>query len=462
MVTAIVLALGGFGAIAIVAALLIRGEGIALDDTAAAMRTIVAAHWQASDAKIMALVRAQRPIAGVRVLTPFAGGLLPEGGGFRPPQDRPNLTDWPPLNGGPPPAPSLGAGPGPPPGARFEAGSLATIIGLRGQPIWLHRGAIFVVPDHGVVNRFLRLFGGTLVVICVVAAGLGCLVARWLAAQALAPLVRVTSELERFASGDFRAHSVRSDEHGELGALIDAYNGAVTQVAAAFTEREQTELHLRLLLGEASHEMRTPLTVISGYLEALEKDVGLDPVGRRRALGTLYVETTRLRRLVERVTCLARLDATPLEERGPVDVLDVLRDTIDQVTAARPGEVSLTADDEYAVVRAQLWELHEAFSNLLDNALKYGAGSPVAVSVAHTDDIVCVRVSDSGPGVSPADRPHLFRHFFRGASVRELAGTGLGLAIVARAAARLGGNIVLEESDPGRRTTFCLTLPAFR
>jgi len=132
------------------------------------------------------------------------------------------------------------------------------------------------------------------------------------------------------------------------------------------------------------------------------------------------------------------------------------------VTAVRGGTVRLTHDADDVVVRAEPWELQEAIGNLVDNALAYGAGSRVEVTIATVDDHVVVRVLDGGPGIGDDDRARLFQHFFRGAAADGTRGSGLGLAIVARAAARLGGRVELESSTRAGGTTFRLDIPIYQ
>ncbi len=156
------------------------------------------------------------------------------------------------------------------------------------------------------------------------------------------PLTAVTRELRRFAAGDFMPSTLQTRDESELGDLVDAYNGAAAQVTAAFSERERTEQHLRLILGEAGHEMRTPLTVISAYLEMLEQE-GPGAVLAPETLQTLRVETRRLRALVERVMSLARMEGSDRSRAELIDVTEVAEDAIAHVTTVQGGDVRLTS-----------------------------------------------------------------------------------------------------------------------
>jgi two-component system, OmpR family, sensor kinase len=416
----------------------IRWTMLSIDEVATATRQIVADNWSQSDARLTELIMQQQRPAGVHVAVRAV----------RPP-------------GLPSPGPTGTGFPGRfrPPGVAPER-SLSSLFGLRTRIIWLHRGDVFIgpeIPIEGLLGIGLGALGIALALTAVISWTIG----RWITQQAILPLTTVTKELRRFAAGDFVPSVLETRDDSELGELVEAYNGAAAQVVAAFSERERTEQHLRLFLGEAGHEMRTPITVISAYLEVLDKsgpdDVSIPP----QTLQTLRSETRRLRELVERVMSLARMEGSDRGRTELVDVVEIAREAIAHVTAAHRGDVRLIAGADDVVVRAEPWTLQEAIGNLVDNAVRYGGGTPVEVSVGLEDDAVVVRVRDRGPGVSEADRAQLFRHFFRGEQSAGTSGSGLGLAIVARAAARLGGEVALDDTAP-RRTTFRLTIPAYQ
>jgi two-component system, OmpR family, sensor kinase len=354
--------------------------------------------------------------------------------------------------GGPPPDGGRGAMP-------LDVGML---FGLRPHVVAIgEHGSVFIAPDLRELRALAQTAAMWFAVAFAVTLIASWLIGRWITAQALAPLVALAAELRRFASGDFTPRAVKASEHGDVGALVEAYNGAAAQVSAAFRERARVEQHMRLFLGEAGHEMRTPLTVISGYLDVLERG-GLENDGvRALALPTMRAETRRLRALVERLMTLARLEGDDHRETEVVDVVSSARDAIAEVKAARGGEIRLRADGDHVAV-AEPAEVYEAIVNLVDNAVKYGAGNPVDVAIASdADGATVVRVTDRGRGIGEADRARLFERFFRGEAANGIEGSGLGLAIVARAAERSHGTVALESSGPGG-TTFRLVFPPYR
>ncbi|MEA2718916.1 MAG: two-component system, OmpR family, sensor kinase [Candidatus Eremiobacteraeota bacterium] len=415
----------------------IRSTMLSIDEVASATRQILASHWEQPDAQLTQLVLEQPRPPGVQIT-------------IRPVRPK----------GLPPPPGTPGRSTTPRPFGRMQERSLASMFGLRARAVWLHEGDVIIgpaIPVEGVLGVGVAALGIGIAIAIAISWSVG----RWITAQAIVPLTTVTKELRRFADGDFVPSVLETSDQSELGELVDAFNGAAAQVVAAFSERERTEQHLRLILGEAGHEMRTPLTVISAYLEVLDKSGPDDITIPPDTLRTLRGETRRLRALVERVMALARMEGSNRERAEIVDVVEIARDAIAHVTAAQSADVRLMSSAEDAVVLAEPWELQEAVGNLVDNAVRYGGGTPVDVSVDAEDDHVVVRVRDRGPGVNDADREQLFRHFFRGEQAAGKPGSGLGLAIVARAATRLGGNVALEDGTP-EHTVFRLTIPAYQ
>jgi signal transduction histidine kinase len=411
----------------------------------------VRANWSRGDDAIVRLVNAQAPPAGVRLTIyrrprrpDFRGGPPPNGPGAPPPGDR----NGPPMTGhdAPPPLRAMG---------------VESLIGVQHRFVPLHDGLVDIAPDDSLRAAFVLyaiVFGSAELLSILASLAIG----RTIAQQAMGPLRTVTSELQRFAAGDFKPSTLETLDRSELGDLIAAYNGAASQVAAAFSERERTERHLRLFLGEAGHEMRTPMTVISAYLDLLAATVKPDALLSPETLLSARAQMRRLRDLVERVMALARMEGNDSGSAELIDVVEVTQEAIASVTAARGGTVRLAHDADDVVVRAETWALQEAIGNLIDNALVYGAGTPVDVAIAVADDAIVVRVRDGGPGIGEADRARLFQHFFRGEAAEGTRGSGLGLAIVARAAVRLGGDVVLEDAGHPGGATFRLTIPIYR
>lgn len=372
------------------------------------------------------------------------------------------------ISPGPPGAAGFGA-PGPPPdggpelremhrqGRGFGLLAFGWLFGVHPEAIPTSDGGIVIVPDLRGVAATATIYLEALALALLVAVVAAWAIARWIAAQAIAPLTEVTDALQRFAAGDFEPRPVATTDRSELGELTDAYNAAAAQVASAFDERHHVEEFMRRFVADAGHELRTPLAVLRAYIEILRKGGVDDPVLRERAFKTLAGEMDRMHELTERLIALARLERPEPPRASRVDLAAVARAAIGVATTVRTGDVNIVAPHPVWVFADEA-EVHEAIGNLVDNALKYARDHRIVVEVREEGGRAIARVRDAGPGIDPEDRAHIFERFYRGQRRGDVAGSGLGLAITARAAERAGGRVVLESAEPGA-TTFALDLP---
>ena len=321
----------------------------------------------------------------------------------------------------------------------------------------LRSDMLVIAIDHVAAWRAARVYLEAVSVAVLLVVLAAWLVARWITKQAIAPLLDVTGRLRQFASGDFTPQTLAFSGRSEIGDVIQAYNGAAAQVAAAFAEREAVEKHMRRFVADASHELRTPLSVIAASHEVLRGSAVDDPLLRERVFANLKKETNRMKALVDRLVALARLERPERPAPEALDVVALIHEVTNAVRVARGGNVTVEAP-ESALAYVDHTDACDALGNLIENALKYGAEGPVRVGVEATSAEITVTVSDRGPGIPPGDRPHLFERFYRGWIGRSYGGSGLGLAIAKRAAERAGGVLELRCGDPGK-TCFALTLP---
>lgn len=415
----------------------------AADDIASAEQSVRAVIAGASPAlsddalRKELLQRARRP--GIVVFSaPRRGGFAP----FAPP---PALGPGAPR----PPAPPVGV-----PGWDMRMLSL-----LEPPPalVPFRHDLLIIAIDHAGTWWALRVYLEAVFVAVLLVVLAAWLIARWITKQAIAPLLDVTGRLRQFASGDFTPQTLNFSGRSEIGDVIQAYNGAAAQVAAAFAEREAVEKHMRRFVADASHELRTPLSVIAASHEVLRNGGVDDPLVRERVFGNLEKETNRMKTLVDRLVALARLEHPERPAPEALDIVALIHDLTTAVRVASGGSVIVEAP-ESALAFVDHTDACDALGNLIENALKYGAEGPVTVGVEAGSEEITVTVSDRGPGIPPGDRPHLFERFYRGWIGRTYGGSGLGLAIAKRAAERAGGVLELRCGEPGK-TCFALILP---
>jgi len=384
------------------------------------------------------------------------------------------FTPRPPMQ--PPGAPGL-AGPPfagrPGDGGRGPAGLLpersnqfgffvAGLLGAHPRRVSFDGGAMLVLVDPANL-LFILLLSLAAIVLAGTLAGLAAWVAgRYIAAEALRPLVEVTHALHRFAARDFTPEPIAVAGRSDFDAVAEAYNAAAVQVDAAFLEHERADERIRQFVADAGHELRTPLTIVLGFTEHVRRVLGTSDGSLGFAFDSIESEGGRMRALIDNLVLLARLDS---EERGFVEPF-ALGDLIVELTAARrplhPGiEIGIELSEDAQIFAAR-GDVREALANVLDNALKYGAGRPVTIVAARLDETrISLVVSDQGPGIDPAQREAIFERFYRGAAARDVAGSGLGLAIARRAMERAGGRLRLLDTRPGSPgAAFAFELPA--
>jgi two-component system phosphate regulon sensor histidine kinase PhoR len=243
--------------------------------------------------------------------------------------------------------------------------------------------------------------------------------------------------------------------------------GLVLLVFRDVTEEEKAGAMRRDFVANVSHELRTPLTALMGFIETLKHAAKDDPKARDMFLGIMEHEAGRMNRLVRDLLQLSRVEAEErVRPKGEVELVPLLQGVISslQGVAEKSGDrVELTG--EPVTVPGDHDQLTQVFTNLIENALKYGAeGQVVRVTLAPEDTVrgpaVRVEVADEGEGIDPVHLPRLTERFYRVDShrSREMGGTGLGLAIVKHIVSRHRGWLRIE-SEKGQGSRFQVVLP---
>jgi two-component system, OmpR family, sensor histidine kinase MprB len=308
-------------------------------------------------------------------------------------------------------------------------------------------GAIVAALSLDGVDHTLSQLELVLVLVCVggivLAALLGVLVAR----SAVKPVSALTSTAERVSVTGDLSERISAGEDDELGRLATSFNRMLAALEAGAEARRQ-------LVADASHELRTPLASLLMNVELLAEDGGLVGGERERLLADVSQQIRELTVLVGDLVDLARQEPTS------VGASQVRLDELVQEAVARAGRYApdqrIEVDGEPSVVIGVDARLERAVNNLLDNAVKWNTPGR-AIEVAVKDGTVSVR--DHGPGIDPADLPHVFDRFYRAAAARGLPGAGLGLAIVRQVAEAHGGSVEAANA-PGGGAVLRLHLPS--
>ncbi len=279
-------------------------------------------------------------------------------------------------------------------------------------------------------------------------------VAAWLSDRFTQPLREIEAATARLADGhlDTRVDIRRDDEFGQLGAAMNVMAADLEHNRAAEQE----------FLMSISHDLRTPLTVIQGYGEALEEGATPDPA-RTGAIITSHAQ--RLSRLVGDLLDLARFASSDFAlDPSPCDTVPIARRCVEGLapTAERQGlRTMLETETEQAVAQADPDRLAQVLANLVENAIKY-AESTITVAVSEpSSESVELTVADDGPGIPAQDVPHVFERLYVTSQrpQREENSSGLGLAIVRELVSAMGGE-VSAELPPTGGTLMRVRLPA--
>ena len=244
--------------------------------------------------------------------------------------------------------------------------------------------------------------------------------------------------------------------------LRDGEQAGVVMVLLDVTEQEQREELRREFTANVSHELKTPLTAISGIAEIMRGGM-VKPEDIEDFAGDIYQEAQRLIALVEDIIRLSRLDEGEGGlEREDVDLLKLSDQVVHRLEpAARKQDVALKVTGRSVKVHGVASVLEEMLYNLCDNAIKYNKpGGRVTVTVDYLGQDAQVQVEDTGIGIPQEDQSRVFERFYRvdKSHSKEIGGTGLGLSIVKHGAALHDGQVRLE-STPGKGTKVTLVMP---
>ncbi len=326
-------------------------------------------------------------------------------------------------------------------GGRRAAQQLAVGGRVRGVELYFFYPEEQLFDDLAQLRTILLVGLGALVLLATL---IGAAVAR----RTLAPVAQASAAAQSLAEGllDTRLPGGGRDE---FGAWASSFNEMAEALQAKIQALSEAEARERRFTADVAHELRTPLTALVAEAGLLAEHVDGMPADARRPAELLVADVARLRRLVEDLMEVSRLDSGAEAVRlEPVELLSL----VEAITKGR-GEASVTG----AEVRLETdrRRLERIVGNLVDNAVRYGGAAQVRVARERGNALV--EVADAGPGISAEHLPHLFDRFYKADPARSGAGSGLGLAIARENARLLGGDIEVV-SRPGA-TRFTLQLP---
>ena len=305
------------------------------------------------------------------------------------------------------------------------------------EPAWEEVGEIILF--FGLPTSLVLLLGGWL-----------------LLSKSLTPIIALTQAVERIQLDNLKERLVRTGNNDELDRLTEVFNAMIARLEDSLMRVREFTLH-------ASHELKTPLTVMRAELEtALREDRSAEE--QRELFSNQLEEIRRLSRIVDGLAFLTKADAEQASLRcEPLLFDELVKDSLaDAQMLARPQriEVELTACDEVPL-HGDRHRLRQLLLNLSDNAIKYNLpNGRVTIALKKQGDKAELRIANTGPGIPNGKLPRVFDRFFRGDSSHnnEVEGCGLGLSIAQWIVKAHGGDIRIV-SEPGILTTAIVVLP---
>ena len=240
--------------------------------------------------------------------------------------------------------------------------------------------------------------------------------------------------------------------------ILKPYSLKVRKMEAAAEESKKAAAIRKEFVANVSHELKTPLTSISGFIETLQAGAAENPEIRTRFIDIIAIETARLKRLIEDLLVLSDIESKKETAECAFNVKDAINSTVETLDpiAADKNITILTELEEKIYITGSVDRFCQMMMNLIENAIKYSDdGGRIWIKAYEDDDEITVLVRDEGIGIAPEHHERLFERFYRVDKSRskKAGGTGLGLSIVKHIAALFGADLKVE-SRIGEGTTF--------
>ena len=337
------------------------------------------------------------------------------------------------------------------------------------------QGYLYVILGGEQYDSINEMLAGSYVMRVSAAIGLAGLVFALLAGLALFALLTRRLRLLARAMDAFRRDSLYDGSqeiaatHGdELDRMTLSFNQMAARISEQMEKLRQTDTMRRELVANVSHDLRTPLASLQGYLETLRlKEAELGDEERRHYLDIAFKHSTRLGELVSELFELAKLDANEVKPNiEPFSLPELVQDVMQKFELrASENNVKLVSNIAQTIpfVEGDIALIERVLDNLLENALRYTpADGSITVSIVPHLQVVTVEIADTGCGIEPQHLPYVFDRFYKadGEHRRESTGSGLGLAI-ARRILELHGSIIRAASEYKSGAAFTFDLPAF-
>ena len=246
--------------------------------------------------------------------------------------------------------------------------------------------------------------------------------------------------------------------------IIKPYSDRIRLLEAAAAESKEAELLRREFVANVSHELKTPLTSISGFIETLQAGASEDPEIRHKFIDIIAIETARLKRLIEDLLVLSDIENRRESDGSELDIKTAVENTVEALKPISQAKnvTVITELEDGLLIKGSVDRFRQMMVNLIENAVKYSdEGGRIWVKAVKDGDKITVSVRDEGIGIAPEHHERLFERFYRVDKSRskKAGGTGLGLSIVKHIAVLFGASLKVK-SQVGEGTEFFVIFDA--
>ncbi|KNY26645.1 HAMP domain-containing sensor histidine kinase [Pseudobacteroides cellulosolvens] len=341
----------------------------------------------------------------------------------------------------------------------------------------LHRFLIYFKPGIFVLNLFviyllfkwigMQSVGLFLVILLLIKEVGQFIFLHRLEKRILNPIVELKSGVDEIANGNYNVH-VECSVQNEIGTLVESFNDMAKKLYEGEKLKNEYEENRKMLIANISHDLKTPITSIQGYIEALQDSSSVPPESLGKYLQVIYRNTAYMNNLIDDLFLFSKLDLHKLEfnfqkvriKRFMADLMEEFKFDLEEKHVDFKYKDNVKEDIQIDVDGKRL---NQAFGNIIGNAVKYSDTNHLTLDVVmdHIDSIIKISITDNGPGIPEDKLPFIFNRFYRidHERTKDLVSTGLGLAIAKELIEAHNGTIdVWSTGEVG--TTFIITFGA--
>lgn len=281
--------------------------------------------------------------------------------------------------------------------------------------------------------------------------------------KTLVPLSKMVDQVEQIDAGNLAERLPVEQGQMEIGRLAVSFNGMLERLESSFEAEKESKEQMRRFVADASHELRTPLTSIHGFIEVLLRGAMNQPVKLHKSLKSMYAESERMKKLIQDLLLLAKLDRSPMIQlrEGELDgMIKEMEPQMRLLAGNRAVTLGLTPN-----LRCQFDQdkMKQVLLNLFHNAVQHTdpEKGDIQLILDKVGNGIELTVRDNGSGIPEEHLPYLFNRFYRSdpSRARKYGGAGLGLAIT-KSIVELHGGTIRVKSVEGEGSVFCVSLPA--